>query len=207
MEPDFSEQANELTGTPDDDFIVGDSGDNFILGNDGNDTLKGSEGNDSINGNTGDDSLRGGKGNDTLFGGKDNDNLFGDIGDDSLSGDDGNDTLIGGVGSDTLIGGAGNNTFVLGLDGSADDLVDYNPRNGDKIVLPEGIAASDIVISTDLNFLFPPTIDVVAGDGSSEQQTIAILSDPLATGLDAKGFRERTIRNSFITFEEFQDNG
>ena len=137
-----------------------------------------------------------------IIGTEGDDSLFGTAENDNIDGLAGNDTLDGAGGNDTLAGGAGNNTFVLSLDGSTDELADYNPRNGDRIVLPEGITAQDLRINND-DLDLPPTIDLINSETGATQQTIAILADPLAFGLEAVGFGATDIRDSFITFAEF----
>jgi Ca2+-binding RTX toxin-like protein len=64
-----------VTGTGQDDIILGDSGNNQIEGAAGNDRLQGGAGNDIINGGAGDDDIEGGDGNDTLNGGTGNDSI------------------------------------------------------------------------------------------------------------------------------------
>ncbi|GBF80582.1 calcium-binding protein [Aphanothece sacrum] len=103
---------DDVKGTQNSDFIVGDSQANNLYGNGGNDIISGRSGNDYIDG---------GSGNDFLFGENDNDYLVGSYGNDYLDGGMGNDTLTG-VGShslgyyeiDTLIGGSGSDLFLLG---------------------------------------------------------------------------------------------
>ncbi len=75
------------------------------------------------------DLVSGGDGNDTVYGGQGNDTVKGDAGDDVLSGDAGNDVLIGGAGADR---------FVMRAGGGVDEIVDFNPAEGDRIVLTPG---------------------------------------------------------------------
>lgn len=70
---------------------------------------------------------RGGAGDDTLTGGSKDDLLSGGAGDDSLMGGAGDDVLLDGAGADTLRGNAGADVFVLGRDGEADVIRDYEP--------------------------------------------------------------------------------
>ncbi|WP_151717951.1 calcium-binding protein [Gemmobacter serpentinus] len=70
---------------------------------------------------------RGGAGADTLTGGAGDDLLWGAAGDDSLVGGAGDDVLLDGLGADTLCGGAGADVFVLGRDGVADVIRDFEP--------------------------------------------------------------------------------
>jgi Ca2+-binding RTX toxin-like protein len=97
--------------------ISGTGNDDFIVGNSGNDTLYG-----------------GGGGNDTLIGGDGNDNLYGEArGDMLLRGGDGNDNLYGGSGNDSFYGGAGNDIFAFSrdydLNTGIDTFYDFNPTN------------------------------------------------------------------------------
>lgn len=112
----------------------------------------GGGGNDTIIGGTGRDELHGGPGNDRISGNDGFDQLFGDEGDDDLTGGPGADTLIGGPGNDrldgggadgsvdSLTGGPGADTFVQELITVArkkknrDVVVDYNVREGDRLV-------------------------------------------------------------------------
>lgn len=131
--------------------ITGTSQEDVIIGGDRQDTLIGNGGNDLIIANGGNDQLSGGDGNDTLIGGR---------GSDTLNGGDGNDILIGvdyinspgrSAGEiDVLTGGAGADEFWLGdqdyffyndavafRDGNADYalITDFNPSEGDIIQL------------------------------------------------------------------------
>jgi Ca2+-binding RTX toxin-like protein len=91
-----------LTGAPTlvaTDFIL-EASPLSLSGSNENDFLVGEEMADYLSGNDGNDSLVGGDGDDTLYGGYGNDSLVGGDGDDYLYGDDGNDFLVGGEGSD-----------------------------------------------------------------------------------------------------------
>ncbi|WP_281705787.1 retention module-containing protein [Aeromonas taiwanensis] len=96
------------------DILTGSNQDDFILGLGGDDILHGGGGNDRIEGGDGDDNLDGGSGNDILLGGK---------GDDILDGGDGNDLLLGNQGADLLTGGGGKDTFKW-VHGDADNHTD-----------------------------------------------------------------------------------
>ncbi|MES2936843.1 MAG: calcium-binding protein [Pseudomonadota bacterium] len=127
-----TELATAALGPPGNDAIAvtGTADNDLLLGRGGNDTLDGLGGDDDIWTGAGDDVARGGDGNDNLSGSAGNDSLDGGAGNDGLSGDDGNDSLAGGDGDDglygrrdddTLLGGAGNDS----LDGGpGDDLLD-----------------------------------------------------------------------------------
>ncbi|MCL6751470.1 calcium-binding protein, partial [Nostoc sp. CCCryo 231-06] len=94
-----------ISGTADDDLIVG---------KDGNDTLFG--------GYSGNDTIDGGKGDDVLSGGS-----FYSDDNDVILGGEGNDILTGAAGNDTLSGGAGNDTFgynsVEGITDNGTDII------------------------------------------------------------------------------------
>ena len=103
---------NLLIGNAGIDVIAGGDGDDTLEGNSGNDKLYGNFGNDVLNGGNGNDLLIGNEGNDTISGGGGSDNLRGRNGFDVLEGGDGNDVMLGGDNSDTLIGGADNDRVI-----------------------------------------------------------------------------------------------
>jgi Ca2+-binding RTX toxin-like protein len=83
-----------------------------------------------------------GKGTNTLTGGTGDDTLVGGAGADVLTGGDGADALTGGAGADTFVfttgdGGTGSVTAarIATFAGSADVITDFNPGEGDSIVL------------------------------------------------------------------------
>ncbi len=126
----ISDHTGEITGTKEDDVIIGDAGPNTIRGgNGGFDRICAGDGDDTINadslllfadGGPGDDDLIGSVGSDLLIGGDGDDEIFGFNGDDQIFGEDGIDFLIGNQGEDRLAGGAGTDT--CGQDNSADTL-------------------------------------------------------------------------------------
>jgi len=123
---------DDVNGNRGEDVVHGSDGADFVRGGQGNDTVFGDAGDDfHVNGNIGDDIVHGDDGNDTVFGGQGNDMVFGDAGNDRLSGDLGDDVLVGGPGADQFLFRAGS-----GLDRVAD----FNPAEGDRIVLPGGTA-------------------------------------------------------------------
>jgi len=73
--------------------------------------------------------------------------LIGTDGADTINGGGGNDTIIGGAGTDVLTGGHGADTFVLNANSQYDIITDFNPAEGDKIVLDFGTSASAPVYS------------------------------------------------------------
>ena len=111
-----------------------------IVGTKRDDVISLLEGDDTGRGNSGADRIRGGGGNDSLFGDDGNDTLFGDAGNDQLFGGSGNDVIDGGRDGDLLTGGSGADRFVFsaaldtgGGGGSADQITDFNQRQGDLI--------------------------------------------------------------------------
>ena len=103
-----------VVGTSNRDYILGNARDNFFQGLGGNDYLTGNNGNDTLDGGVGRDTIYGGRGDDTLLGGADGDYLFGQ---------DGNDNLSGGTGRDYLDGGNDNDILEGGYDGERDTLI------------------------------------------------------------------------------------
>ena len=85
-------------------FIFGTTSPDKISGTSENDTIVGWASGGNANSPSGNDILNGLAGNDSLAGGTEND---------SLIGGDGNDTLDGGLGTDTLNGGAGDDTYIV----------------------------------------------------------------------------------------------
>ena len=103
-----------ITGTPQNDFLVGTDGDDIIDAVGGKNTVFGGAGDDLIYGGTGNDVLRGGPGNDTIYGVGGNNEIWGDEGDNLLFGGTGNDVIHGGPGNDRLDGFAGTNRLFAG---------------------------------------------------------------------------------------------
>jgi Ca2+-binding RTX toxin-like protein len=57
---------------------------------------------------------------------------------DLIDGGAGNDTIIGGAGTDTLTGGRGADTFVFCANSQYDVVTDFNPAEGDRVLLDLG---------------------------------------------------------------------
>ena len=125
------------------DDVTGSSNNETILLGKDNDVARGGGGNDEINGNNEEDVVSGGAGNDTVRGGKASDMVFGGEGNDSVYGDRGADILIGNGGADTFVLFA-DSTLPPGSTG--DQLLDYNPAEGDQIGLI-GLTANDITLN------------------------------------------------------------
>ena len=134
-----------ITGTPEDDELIGTSGRDVICGAGGDDVLRGAGADDVLRGQSGDDRLSGGTGADVLIGGTGVDratyaqreaDVFLSIGDGANDGAAGEgdqieadvEELRGGSGDDTLIGDANSNR--LQGEGGSDELTggDGNDR-------------------------------------------------------------------------------
>ncbi|WP_295627339.1 calcium-binding protein [uncultured Nitrosomonas sp.] len=151
-----------VTGSFNNDKLIGDAGHNTLEGGEGNDWLMGGLGDDALLGGKGTDwasysdatsavmvnlaagTATGGAGNDFLQeienveGSKYNDTLKGNASDNALKGGAGNDTLDGKAGNNMLTGGAGNDIFKFTTIGHADKIIDYNVVN-DTIQLENGV--------------------------------------------------------------------
>lgn len=79
-----------------------------------------------------------------------NDVLVGSSGADTIDGGAGNDTIRGGAGTDYLTGGRGADTFIVGANSAYDVITDFNPDEGDTIVLDLGGSASQPAYSGQL---------------------------------------------------------
>lgn len=110
----------EITGTDEDETIVGGSGDDLLQGLGGDDTVLGDGGDDWIDGGSGDDTLGGGTGDDSILGGFGDDRIWGNDGDDIIAAGAGDDRVFGGDGDDLIEGWHGEDT-LLGQDG--DDIL------------------------------------------------------------------------------------
>jgi hypothetical protein len=127
------EGSGTISGTPEDDVIVGSSGADVIKGNGGDDIICAGGGDDTVNGNSGNDLIFGEAGSDTLAGDAGDDVLVGDADSAAVSEDAGlivgwqgylpgfgdcanaqpgfgTDRLTGGSGDDRLFDVCGNNT-------------------------------------------------------------------------------------------------
>lgn len=181
--PDPSALAGATAGN---DILTGSNQDDFILGLGGDDILNGGGGNDRIEGGDGDDTLDGGSGNDILLGGK---------GDDILDGGDGNDLLLGNQGADLLTGGSGKDTFkwTAGDTGGTDTIKDFTTgANGDVLDLSEllnGEHANAASLDQYFNFASGPgsnkstlTIDLDGSGGGVTTHTIFFDNIDLTVG-------------------------
>jgi Ca2+-binding RTX toxin-like protein len=154
-----------VRGGQDSDMVFGDSGDDYVFGDLGADRVDGGVGNDvlwggqgvassaadlgdSLFGGEGDDYANGNAGADSLDGGAGRDTLQGGRGDDLVAGGDGNDVVMGDVGADTLSGGAGADIFNA-QGGGMDRIADFNPADGDRILLDAGATWSVAQVGAD----------------------------------------------------------
>ena len=120
---------DDINGNQGADTVSAGAGDDWVVGGKDGDRLSGDGGNDVVLGNLGQDTLEGGDGADTIRGGQDDDSVSGGAGADWLSGDRGADTLSGGGGAD----------IFHSFDGADIDLIlDFNPAEGDRILLDAG---------------------------------------------------------------------
>ncbi len=146
---------NNLTGTGNRDFMIGNRGDDTISGVGNADVLIGGQGNDLLEGGPDADRLDGGNGQDTASyassggavtinlqsrtaqGGDaqgDNlrniENVIGSGSSDSLTGDTGSNVLDGRGGNDDLKGGLGNDIFRISPSAGADTITDFEAGPG-----------------------------------------------------------------------------
>ncbi|GEM_PF-2643599 len=149
--PSPSQPGKVITGTDNNDTLVGGNEENTLYGNAGNDTLKGNGGDDAIYGGAGNDVLYGGDNSDLLNGGSGLDKVVdsGDLWEFILSNDrliaNGVDVLVG-IEQAQLTGGNGENLldaskFTLGsvvLDGGLDDDTLLGGSKNDRLIGGEG---------------------------------------------------------------------
>ena len=138
---------DNISGTNNDETIIGFAGNDTINGLGGDDTLNGLSDNDLIFGGEGDDLIAGSSGNDTIDGGTGSDTLNGSIDDDLVLGNNGNDLISGSFGNDSLSGGDGTDTLFGGgqndiLDGDNDDDILHGENGFDSL---RGGAGDDVL--------------------------------------------------------------
>lgn len=137
----------DLTGTGNDDTIMGGDADDILTGLNGQDSMDGGDGDDTLNGNGGDDTMFGDDGADIMIGGGGRDSMMGELGDDDMFGGNGFDTMHGGDGGDDMAGGK-NADRIYGDAG--DDTLDGGPGSdrlwgGDDADLMLGSFGDDIL--------------------------------------------------------------
>ncbi|MEO0967765.1 MAG: chondroitinase-B domain-containing protein, partial [Cyanobacteria bacterium J06639_18] len=191
-----------LSGSEQDDIIVGDEGKNTLRGLDGADQLQGKDGDDKIYAGEGNDTLEGGTGNDVLEGNEDDDKLFGNEGNDALEGGTGDDTIEGGVGfdflsgeggEDSLKGGANNDTLKGGSENDrlfgeagADRL-----NGGSENDFLDGGSGDDFLVGNTGN-------DTIEGGSGNDTLVGGIGTDILTGGADADIFQFKQRRDSSL---------
>lgn len=131
---------NDSTGR----ITFGNAGNDRIIGGAGNDTIAGGRNDDIIEANAGDNIFFGNLNNDVITGGSGSDTIFSGQGNDEVNGGAGNDILSGDRGLDTLTGGGGADQFVLPSSGANRDVITDFQLGVDKIVLPDGVAVTDV---------------------------------------------------------------
>jgi hypothetical protein len=103
----------------------------MLQGSEGPDRLKGSWRPDDIQGRPGDDTITGLGGDDVLRGGR---------GRDSVDAGAGNDWISGGRDDDILRGGKGADVFTTFEDAGTDQVLDFDPSEGDRVEVALGAA-------------------------------------------------------------------
>lgn len=136
-----SDDQDNISGGPSDDFVRSLGGNDTIDTGDGRDTIDGGNGDDHVSGGGDDDFLKGSAGRDTVEGGGGNDLVFAGFGDqdsDTVRGNDGLDTLGGGAGDD-LVDGGENDDLLWGrsgddtvIGGEGDDTI-WNGEGSDTV--------------------------------------------------------------------------
>ena len=181
---DIVSGIENVTGTNNDDFIIGDNSDNTLKGAGGADEIYGINGDDFIDGGTGDDFIKGGSGNDEIDGGADDDTLYGEGGEDEIIGGLGDDTVYGGSendiiygddtartdatgGADTLYGGDGVDTIYAGygddtLSGGANDDTLYGDEGSDTVTYAN--TSNGVIVNLDTG--------IATGEGTDELYSI-----------------------------------
>ena len=126
--------SNAVTGSAQDDEILGFDSSEDIHAGDGDDRVTGYDGDDIIHGESGNDVLFGGDGNDSLYGGEGNDYVYTSHGDDQIFGDEGSDNLEDLYGDNVIHGGQGDDVILgrgdLYGDEGADDISGHGSLDG-----------------------------------------------------------------------------
>ena len=125
-----NEHGSKINGQAGDDVLIGDLSSDLLIGNVGDDILYGNGDADTLCGGDGNDVLRGGLHSDRLFGGRGDDELIGGSGNDKLYGGNARDYLVGGEGADRLFGGGGVDTL---FGGEGDDFM-FGGYNDDTLI-------------------------------------------------------------------------
>ena len=179
-----------LNGQAGDDTLRGERGDDTAYGGDGNDLITEApasiSGNDVLFGMGGDDTIIGGMGNDELMGGTGDDVMNGGSGSDRLFGGDGDDFIFGGPGSDDVWGGDGADRFFHSgeLSQATTTVHDFDPTEGDVLVLGGDLRAQDIVIRFGTQITVdnvPQTTFIHVVDTSDQRVLFSLVDESLIT--------------------------
>ena len=142
-----------ISGTADQDRLLGTDGDDFIEGGDERDQLFGFNGDDILHGGAGNDTLVGYDGDDVLQGDGGNDTFNPGHGNDLMNGGDGNDyyddTNSMGVvttGSKGFVGGAGNDTLYWSRSSGQDILVASGDEDADYFSVRTGASGASFAL-------------------------------------------------------------
>lgn len=139
--------SGDITGTSQNDWLIGSGGDDVINALAGDDVLEGNAGNDELSGGIGSDVLLGGVGNDTIDGGSGDDVMRGESGDDVLYGSSTfleRDFFDGGRGSDMLYGGVGSDTYKFAVGDGTDRITD--PNGYHAFEFDQGVDPASVVL-------------------------------------------------------------
>jgi VCBS repeat-containing protein len=142
-----------VTGTNQNDNLVGTNGSDTINGRQGNDVIAGLAGNDTIVAGNGNNTITDGDGNDTITAGNGNNTITAGNGTDTVAAGNGNNNITVGNGTDTVTVGNGINTITAGS--GADTITAGN--GGDTIFAGAG---NDVIHTGNGN----DTVDAGAGN-------------------------------------------
>ncbi len=209
-EGDVLASIENVTGSRQDDVIVGDATPNVIKGGGGPDRISGGDGNDKLHGGAGNDVI-GERAEADLNDDNDNsdrgeaaatdagnDMMYGDAGNDTINGGAGNDTINGGAGDDDLTGGTGIDTFVFTPGNGSDVIIDIElaptaagdatnrTGDGDYIDLTAfGIRPGDMegLLSERAGNVVVNLEDYGGGRITIQDQTIAVLTATIGIAL------------------------
>jgi len=188
---DYLYDIENIRGTDNQDFIIGDVNANYLLGEDANDTLYGGAGDDTLDGGIDDDTLRGGAGD---------------------------DTLLGGDGLDTADYSAVSNAVKVDLavyDGAGFNISEDGEGTQDRLVGVENIVGSDLALESDtiIGDTSNNVLSGLAGDdtlkGGSGLDTLdgGAGDDTLFGGADADVLRGGDGLHDIVDYSDVAANG
>lgn len=143
-EGNHADYPNVVTGTANDEQLLGSSGRDLLRGLSGNDDLFGFGGDDKLDGGDGDDYISGGSGAGTGTG---SDILIGGAGNDTLYGEDGDDRLIGGLGDDHYYYATGSGVDTIDNIGGGTDWLFFLDVDSDRLSYYQD--GDDLVVAVD----------------------------------------------------------